>query len=128
MTALKSSTNKYWAIVVFAGLFEVCWVAGLKYSITPLQWTGTVIAIIISFYLLILTSSKLPTSTAYAVFVGLGSAGTVVAEMLIFNEPVHIGKILLLLTLVLGVVGLKFVSHDEPNQSNKANEANGGSK
>lgn len=102
--------------------------AGLKYSITPLQWTGTVIAIIISFYLLILTSSKLPTSTAYAVFVGLGSAGTVVAEMLIFNEPVHIGKILLLLTLVLGVVGLKFVSHDEPNQSNKANEANGGSK
>lgn len=115
---MKQSNNKYWALVVFAGLFEVFWVSGLKHSSTPLHWIGTVLAIIISFYLLILTSSKLPTSTAYAVFVGLGSAGTVVAEMVVFHEPFHWGKIILLTTLVLGVVGLKLVSHDAPSEEN----------
>jgi len=116
---LKKSENKYWAIVVFAGIFEVFWVSGLKYSSTPLQWFGTVIAIIISFYLLILTSSKLPASTAYAVFVGLGAAGTVVAEMVIFGEPVHMAKIVLLSTLLLGVIGLKLVTHDSPSKEHQ---------
>jgi len=109
--------NKYWVLVVIAGLFEVVWVSGLKYSSTPLQWTGTVIAIILSFYLFILTTYKLPTSTAYAVFVGLGAAGTVIVEMVVFNEPVHAGKIILLTTLLAGVVGLKLVEHPPADQN-----------
>jgi len=103
--------NKYWLLVVIAGLFEVVWVSGLKYSSTPLQWVGTVIAIILSFYLFILTTYKLPTSTAYAVFVGLGAAGTVIVEMVLFKEPVHWGKIALLATLLAAVIGLKLAEH-----------------
>lgn len=119
---MKKSTNKYWALVVFAGLIEVFWVSGLKYATTPLQWFGTIVGIILSFYLLILTTSKLPTSTAYAVFVGLGSAGAVVAEMLVFHEPVHVGKIILLITLIIGIIGLKLVSNEKKDQTSKASE------
>ena len=62
--------------------FEVIWVIGLKHANTFLTWTGTIIAIIISFYLLIMAGKKLPVGTAYAVFVGLGTAGTVISEIL----------------------------------------------
>jgi len=109
--------NKYWILVVVAGLFEVVWVSGLKYSSTPLQWVGTVIAIILSFYLFILTTYKLPTSTAYSVFVGLGAAGTVIVEMVVFNEPVHWGKIALLVTLLAGVIGLKLAETGSDDRS-----------
>lgn len=115
--------NKYWLIVVIAGLFEVVWVSGLKYSTTPLQWIGTILAIILSFYLFILTTYKLPTSTAYSVFVGLGAAGTVIVEMLIFNEPVHWGKIGLLAALLAAVIGLKLAEHGSDDSSQQESRA-----
>jgi paired small multidrug resistance pump len=104
--------NSQWIKVVIAAVFEVFWVIGLKYADDFWTWTGTVIAIIISFYLMIMAGQKLPVGTVYAVFVGLGTAGTVFSEIIFFSEPFEIAKIILVLILLLGVIGLKLVTKD----------------
>ncbi|MGX1192163.1 MULTISPECIES: DMT family transporter [Metabacillus] len=109
--------NKDWTKVFMAGFIEVIWVAGLKYSDSWLEWLGTIITICISFYLLISASKRLPVSTVYAVFTGLGAAGTVIAEILFFNEPFQLVKILLIAVLVCGVIGLKTLSDDKKEEA-----------
>jgi paired small multidrug resistance pump len=99
-----------WIKVFVAALFEVLWVIGLKHADDFLTWTGTVIAIIISFYVMIMAGRRLPIGTVYAVFVGLGTAGTVISEILFFGETINMIKILLILLLLIGVIGLKLVS------------------
>lgn len=105
--------NKSWIKVFVAAFFEVCWVIGLKHANGFWSWTGTVISIILSFYLLIISGRKLPVGTVYAIFVGLGTAGTVISEILIFEESLKVSKILLILLLLVGVIGLKLVTRDE---------------
>lgn len=63
-----------WIYVLFAAIIEVVWVLGLKYSTTPLHWTGTIIAIIFSFYFVIKACEFIPAGTVYAVFTGSGAA------------------------------------------------------
>lgn len=106
----RTSQNKYWALVVIAAVFEVIWVMGLKHANDWLFWSITIIAILVSFLLLIYTAKKLPTSTAYAVFVGLGTAGTVLCEMTVYKEPFSIAKIALIVVLLIGIIGLKTVT------------------
>ncbi|MDU1848196.1 MULTISPECIES: DMT family transporter [Bacillaceae] len=108
--------NKYWLMVFSAGIVEVAWVSGLKHASTFLEWSGTILAIVISFYLLIYTTKYLPIGTVYAVFTGLGTAGTVIAEIILFNEPINLVKILLILVLLIGVIGLKMVTDEGTNQ------------
>lgn len=105
--------NKTWGLVVVAGIFEVIWVAGLKHADSLLSWTLTAIAIFISFAVLIYAGNKLPTSTVYAVFVGLGTAGTVISEMLFFGEPFRLSKLALIAILLAGIIGLKLVTPDQ---------------
>jgi paired small multidrug resistance pump len=112
--------NKNWIIVFFAAFFEVFWVVGLKHANSLLEWTGTVISIVISFYVLIIAGRKLPVGTVYAVFVGLGTAGTVLSEMLFFDEPLKIGKIVLISVLLIGVIGLKLVTDDTVEEGGNA--------
>ncbi|MFF2887403.1 DMT family transporter [Paenibacillus sp. NPDC057967] len=121
---MKSSQNKYWLLVIVAACFEVMWVMGLKHAEDFLSWAGTVVAIIVSFLLLIYTAKKLPTSTAYAVFVGLGTVGTVLVEMAVFGEPFRWSKIGLIAVLLVGILGLKMVTHggDEEHSSKKEGE------
>lgn len=102
--------NKKWLIIYVAALFEVSWVTGLKYADSALTWSGTVVAIIVSFYLLIKASNMLPISTVYAVFTGLGAAGTVLIEILFFSNSFSWAKILLCAVLISGVIGLKLVT------------------
>lgn len=102
--------NRAWSLVILGSLFEVGWVIGLKHSHDVITWTGTIIAIILSFALLIKATSKLAVGTAYAVFTGLGTTGTVLMEMLVFGEPFKILKLLLILILLTGVIGLKVVT------------------
>ncbi len=102
--------DKNWASVGIAALFEVGWVIGMKHAEGAVEMTGTVIAIIASFYLMIRASRALPVGTVYAVFVGLGTAGTVVAELVLFDAPVNGLKILLIAFLLAGVTGLKLLS------------------
>lgn len=110
---MKKSNNFYWVLLVIAGIFEVMWVVGLKHSTSVFHWALTVVAIIISFGLLIYCSKILPTSTSYAVFVGIGAAGTVISEMTIFNEPFRIMKVILVAVLIGGIIGLKSVTDEQ---------------
>jgi len=104
--------NTNWVKVVLAAFFEVFWVIGLKHADDFWTWTGTVIAIIVSFYLMIMAGKKLPVGTVYAIFVGLGTAGTVFSDIVFFGEPFKIAKVILILVLLGGVIGLKLVTKD----------------
>ncbi|WP_318617720.1 multidrug efflux SMR transporter [Sporosarcina sp. YIM B06819] len=104
--------NANWVKVIIAAFFEIFWVIGLKHADYFWAWTGTVIAIIISFYLMIMAGRELPVGTVYAVFVGLGTAGTVFSDILFFGEPFQLAKMLLILVLLAGVIGLKLVTKD----------------
>lgn len=112
--------NKEWIKVVVAAFFEVFWVIGLKHANDFWTWAGTAVAIFISFYLLIMAGRKLPVGTVYAVFVGLGTAGTVFSEILIFGEPFKVEKVLLIVVLLAGVVGLKLVTSDNVQEGDES--------
>ena len=77
--------NKSWLLIIFAGLLEILWAIGLKYSTNWITWTGTILLICLSFFTLIQATKKVPVATAYAVFTGIGTAGTVSVEM-IFSD------------------------------------------
>lgn len=108
--------NADWIKVFIAAFFEVFWVIGLKHADDFWTWTGTVIAIVVSFYLMIMAGRKLPVGTVYAVFVGLGTAGTVFSEIVFFDEPFRIEKVLLILVLLAGVIGLKLVTSNQSQE------------
>lgn len=101
---------------MLASLLEVCWVTGLKHSGSILEWSLTILAIIATFILLPIAAKSLPIGTVYAIFAGLGTAGTVIVEIIVFGEPFNLLKVLLIGTLLIGVIGLKTVSN-EPSKS-----------
>ena len=105
--------NKHWFIVLLAVLFEILWVIGLKHSHSIWAWSGTAIAVVFTFYLLLLAGRFLPVGTVYTVFTGLGTAGTILVGVLFFGESLSIAKILLLVILLVGVIGLKTVTSHE---------------
>ena len=102
-----------WALLVLAGLFEVGWAIGLKYTegFTRL-WpsVGTIAAMVISVGLLGLAMKTLPVGTAYAVWVGVGAVGTAILGIVLFAEAANIGRVLSLGLTVLGIVGLKLAT------------------
>lgn len=102
--------NRSWIYIFIGALFEVVWVIGFKHADDIVTWGATVVALVVSFYLIITASVKLPVGTVYAVFTGLGTAGTVLAEMILFDEPVKPVKLLLIVLLLAGVLGLKLYS------------------
>lgn len=79
--------NKHWTKLLVAVVLEVAWVVGLAHAYNFWTWTATVIFIILSNYLMISVAQTLPAGTVYAVFVGLGTGGTVLAEILFFKSP-----------------------------------------
>ena len=110
--------NIKWIKLFIAAFLEVFWVIGLVHSYDVWTWIGTVILIIVSNYLMIEVAQALPTGTVYAVFVGLGAGGTVIAEILFFEEPFRWEKIFLIAILLSGVIGLKLVTNnnDKPEE------------
>ncbi|UHA75618.1 DMT family transporter [Paenibacillus sp. 481] len=112
--------NKSWLLVLIAGLLEVIWVSGLKYSSAWWEWLITILFIIVSFKVVIEASRKLPLGTVYAVFTGLGTAGTVIVEMLLFGEPVQITKLLFIALMASGVIGLKLLTKPEDTKEGTA--------
>ncbi|WP_028783630.1 DMT family transporter [Thalassobacillus devorans] len=105
-----------WLKVVLAAVFEVGWVIGLKHAGSALEWTATVIAMVVSFYYLVTAGRTLPVGTVYAVFVGLGTAGTVLSEILFFGVPFQLEKILWIGLLLVGIAGLKMVTENGAKQ------------
>jgi quaternary ammonium compound-resistance protein SugE len=102
-----------WIILVLAGLFEVGWAIGLKYTegFTRLWPTvGTVAAMAISLGLLGIAMKSLPVGTAYAIWVGVGAVGTVILGIVLFNEPVNALRMISVGLIIAGLVGLKLAS------------------
>jgi quaternary ammonium compound-resistance protein SugE len=102
-----------WIILVLAGLFEVGWAIGLKYTdgFTRFWPTlGTVTAMIISVGLLGLAMKSLPVGTSYAVWVGVGTVGTAVLGILLLDEPANAVRLVSLGFIVAGIVGLKLAT------------------
>ena len=106
-----------WIILVLAGLFEVGWAIGLKYTdgFTRLWPTvGTVAAMAISLGLLGIAMKSLPVGTAYAIWVGVGAVGTVILGIVLFQEPVNALRLISVGLIVAGLVGLKLASPQTP--------------
>jgi quaternary ammonium compound-resistance protein SugE len=102
-----------WAALVAAGLLEIGWALGLKYSdglTRPWPTTATAIAILLSFALMALALRSLPFGTAYAVWTGIGAVGTILVGMLLYSEPTDPIRILCLALIVVGMIGLKLNS------------------
>ena len=102
-----------WVILVTAGLLEVVWAIGLKYTdgFTRLWPTViTVSAMLLSVWLLGIALKSLPVGTAYAVWVGIGAIGTAIFGIILFAESANLGKILSLLLIIAGIIGLKLSS------------------
>ena len=102
-----------WLILIVAGLLEIGWAIGLKYSdgFTKL-WpsVATILAIVLSLGLLSIAMKGLPIGTAYAVWVGIGTIGTAVLGIVLFGESADAFKLISLALIVAGIVGLKLAS------------------
>ena len=102
-----------WFILFIAGLFEVVWAVGIKYTE---GWTRlwpaivTVLAMIASFYLLSMALKQIPMGTAYAVWTGIGTIGTVIYGIIFFKEPTDIFRIVCIMLIIFGIVGLRILA------------------
>jgi quaternary ammonium compound-resistance protein SugE len=106
---LKGSTMA-WLIVIVAGLFEVGWAIGLKYTdgfTRPWPTTATLVAMVVSVWLLSIGMQTLPVGTAYSVWVGVGAIGTVALGIVLFGEPASAARLISVGLIVAGIVGLK---------------------
>lgn len=102
-----------WFILVIAGLFEVGWAIGLKYTEGFTRFwptAGTVTAMIVSIGLLGLAMRTLPVGTAYAVWTGIGTVGTVVLGIVLFSEPATVARLACVGLILAGIVGLKLTA------------------
>lgn len=102
-----------WLILVVAGLFEVVWAVGLKYTdgFTRLWPTLlTIVAMLLSVLLLGIAMKTLPIGTAYAIWVGIGAIGTAILGIFLFSEPANAGRLISLGLIFAGIVGLKLTT------------------
>lgn len=102
-----------WLVLTIAGLLEVGWAVGLKYSagftrLWPSVATGA--AVLASMGMLGLAAKFLPIGTAYAVWTGIGSVGAVVLGIILFGESANLARLVCLVLIVAGIVGLRFAS------------------
>lgn len=102
-----------WIYLVIAGLFETVWAVSLKYSEGFSKfWPSaiTVVAMALSIYLLAIALKSLPLGTAYTVWTGIGAIGAVIYGMIMFDEPKDILRILFVMMIIAGIVGLKAIT------------------
>ncbi|HFI5324244.1 TPA: quaternary ammonium compound efflux SMR transporter SugE [Serratia liquefaciens] len=103
-----------WIILLIAGLLEVVWAVGLKYTHGFTRLTPSIItvaAMVVSMLLLAHAMKMLPAGTAYAVWTGIGAVGAAIMGMVLLGESTNIARILSLCLIVVGILGLKFSSH-----------------
>jgi len=102
-----------WFYLVIAGICEVWWAVGLKYSHGFTRFVPSLLTIAgmaASFYFLSLALKSLPLGTAYAIWTGIGTIGTAILGIILFKEPVDILRILCMGFILTGIIGLKLVS------------------
>jgi len=99
-----------WIILFFAGLFEVGWAVGLKYTdgfSKPLPTALTIAAMAVSLGLLGLAMKELPLGTAYVIWTGVGAVGTVIAGIILFGESMALFRLASVALIICGLIGLK---------------------
>ncbi|MDO2947898.1 quaternary ammonium compound efflux SMR transporter SugE [Aeromonas simiae] len=102
-----------WTLLLLAGLFEVAWAIGLKYTqgfTRPLPTLLTLAAMAVSVLLLAQAVRHLPLGTAYAVWTGIGAVGTVLLGIVLFNEPASATRLLCVGLIIAGIMGLKLMT------------------
>lgn len=102
-----------WVTLVVAGLFEIGWAIGLKYTegltrVWPTVWT--VLSMIISLWLLGIAMTSLPVGTAYSVWVGVGAVGTVILGIVLLGEPANAARLISVALIIAGIIGLKLAT------------------
>ena len=102
-----------WVVLFIAGLCEIAWAVGLKYTdgftrLWPTLFTG--VSLVASMALLGLAVKSLPVGTAYAVWTGIGAVGTVILGIVLFKEPATVARLVCVGLIVSGILGLKFLS------------------
>lgn len=102
-----------WIYVLLAAIVEVFWVLGLKYSSNALEWIGTIIMIIFSFYFIIKACEKLPAGTVYAVFTGSGAAVIACIDFIFLDAHFNLAKALLICLIIFGVVGIQITTDEK---------------
>ncbi|HRI89916.1 MAG TPA: quaternary ammonium compound efflux SMR transporter SugE [Candidatus Hydrogenedentes bacterium] len=108
------TTTQAWIVLIAAGLFEIGWAIGLKYTDGFSKLTPTALtigAMVISMGLLGYAAKVLPIGTAYAVWTGVGAVGTAILGIVLFGESANIMRIACLMLIVLGIAGLKFAGN-----------------
>lgn len=106
-----------WLVLFLAGLFEIGWAVGLKYSdgfSKPVPTIATALALAASMGLLAWSVKTLPLGTAYTVWTGIGAIGTVVLGIVLFKEPASLARLACIGLILAGIVGLRLI---EPNQA-----------
>ena len=106
-----------WFYLILAGLCEIGWAIGLKYTdgfrrLWPSVWTIAVM--LLSFWLLAQAMKTLPVGTAYAIWTGIGAVGTAILGIILFHEPRDLPRIACIAVIVCGIAGLKFFSPADP--------------
>jgi quaternary ammonium compound-resistance protein SugE len=105
--------NMSWIYLFIAGLFEIGWAVGLKYTegFTRL-WPSviTIATMILSFYFLSTAVKTIPIGTAYAIWTGIGAVGTAILGIILFGESKEFMRMFFILLIIVGIVGLKFFS------------------
>jgi quaternary ammonium compound-resistance protein SugE len=102
-----------WVVLTVAGLFEIGWAVGLKYSegfSKPLPSALTVVAMAFSLWLLAVAMKTIPVGTAYAVWTGIGAVGVAILGMLLFGESRELLRVACLFLIIAGIIGLRLVS------------------
>lgn len=102
-----------WSYLFIAGLFEIAWAVGMKYTHSFTRFWPSVlviIAMLLSVYFLTLAIKTIPVGTAYAVWTGIGIAGTTILGILLFQEPIDFLRLMFIFLILLSVVGLKVIA------------------
>ena len=107
-----AAANLAWLYLLVAGLSEIGWAVGLKYTdgfTRPLPTVATIAGMAVSFWFLSLAMRAIPLGTAYAVWTGIGAVGTVILGMLLFGESRDLARLGCIVLILAGVVGLRFL-------------------
>ena len=102
-----------WIILILAGLFEIGWAIGLKYTEGFTRFwptVGTLLAVVVSMGLLGIAMRSLPVGTAYAIWTGVGAVGTVILGIVLLGEPANAGRLISVGLIIAGIIGLKLVT------------------
>lgn len=121
------NNSSSWFILMFAGILEICWAIGLKYSngFTKLMPSlFTIVTLAGSMFLLAKATQDLPIGTAYGVWVGIGSLGAAELGVVLFKEEITVPKFIFLLLLLTSIVGLKVTSTSNSDKASKQENIN----